>query len=322
MSKSVRRIVSKVAPIALPIIAPGIGTALGAGLGLTGAAASTVGGGLLGAGLGAVGGGGLKGALLGGATGGLAGGLTSGANIPGFGSFGGSLGAGGMGPPTPGTGLLGSVSNATSGIGSALRNAVGLTGSGSGGGLGGLGNIASGINAYMTQDDMEEELMKAQGRARDVVNPFLQTGTGANQQLSDRLTSGFNPGDLTQDPGYQFRLREGQSALERSLAARGLGQSGAALKAAQEFGQGLADQTYNDAYSRWLQQNSQLSGLGGQGLSAAGAVGDIYGNMGNIGANATLAKNNVVTGTLASALRGGGSQIIGYDASGNPIYAQ
>ena len=41
------------------------------------------------------------------------------------------------------------------------------------------------------------------------------------------------------DPGYAFRLAEGQKAIERSTAARGGLQSGAALKAAAEYGQAM-----------------------------------------------------------------------------------
>jgi hypothetical protein len=44
--------------------------------------------------------------------------------------------------------------------------------------------------------------------------------------LSDKLSSGelggtFNPTDLTQDPGYQFNLQQGQQALDRAQGAKG-----------------------------------------------------------------------------------------------------
>ena len=52
------------------------------------------------------------------------------------------------------------------------------------------------------------------------------------------------------DPGYAFRLAEGQKALERSTAAsRGL-QSGAALKAATRYGQEMGSQEYQNAFNR------------------------------------------------------------------------
>ena len=52
------------------------------------------------------------------------------------------------------------------------------------------------------------------------------------------------------DPGYAFRLSEGQKALERSTAAsRGL-QSGAALKAATRYGQEMGSEEYQNAFAR------------------------------------------------------------------------
>ena len=61
----------------------------------------------------------------------------------------------------------------------------------------------------------------------------------------------FNAQQMEQDPGYAFRLAEGQKALERSTAAsRGL-QSGAALKAAARYGQEMGSQEYGNAFNRF-----------------------------------------------------------------------
>ena len=51
-------------------------------------------------------------------------------------------------------------------------------------------------------------------------------------------------------PQYQFLQKQGQQALDRSAAARGMGYSGAQMKAAQQFGQGLASQQYDNEYNR------------------------------------------------------------------------
>jgi hypothetical protein len=61
----------------------------------------------------------------------------------------------------------------------------------------------------------------------------------------------FNAKELEQDPGYAFRLAEGQKAIERSTAARGGLQSGAALKAAARFGQEMGSQEYQNAFNRF-----------------------------------------------------------------------
>jgi hypothetical protein len=61
----------------------------------------------------------------------------------------------------------------------------------------------------------------------------------------------FNKTQMEEDPGYAFRVAEGQKALERSTAAsRGL-QSGAALKAATRYGQDMGSQEYNNAFNRF-----------------------------------------------------------------------
>ncbi len=67
-------------------------------------------------------------------------------------------------------------------------------------------------------------------------------------------------------PGYQFQLEEGQKSLERGAAARGGLLSGAALKASQRYGQGLASQSYENYMNR-------LSGMAGMGQSSAAQTG-------------------------------------------------
>jgi hypothetical protein len=60
---------------------------------------------------------------------------------------------------------------------------------------------------------------------------------------------------LNQDPSYSWRVSEGQKALERSAAARGMQLSGSQLKDLQRWSQGLASQEYQNAYTRRYQQN-------------------------------------------------------------------
>jgi hypothetical protein len=54
-----------------------------------------------------------------------------------------------------------------------------------------------------------------------------------------------------QDPGYQFRLDEGQKALEGSAAAGGNLLSGSTLKALTNYGQNAASQEYQNAFNRF-----------------------------------------------------------------------
>ncbi len=324
---------TKAAKVALPVAAsfiPGVGPLAAAGIG---AGIGSLGG--------ESGGGGLSGALMGGLTGGLSGlaapGITSALSGSGtggglFSSLSGGLGnllgtsagtplAGGAMGATQGTGLSGL---ATRGITGNL-NMLGLGGSSLGGLgsiLGGAGKLApltsllSGAQSYGAQDRVEEQLKRGQDNAMGVINPYLQSGGAANTSLTNKLASGdlggtFTPGDLTQDPGYQFMLQQGQENRDRKNAASGNFFSGAALKEAQEFGQGLADQTYNDAFNRWLNEQKNTYGMlsdqSGVGQAAAGSAANIFANKGNIGANTTLGQSNLINNTLSALLSGSGA---------------
>jgi hypothetical protein len=169
------------------------------------------------------------------------------------------------------------------------------------------------------QDEMEKQLLAAQGRAESAMQPYSDIGLKAQNQLSQNLTSGFDTSNLYDDPGYQYRLSEGQKALDAALNAQGMGQSGGAILEAQKQAQGMAAQQYDTAYNQWLQKNQQLAGVGGSGQVAAGSLADIYGNQGNIQANKTLEQGNILSRTIAGLM--GGRNIIGYDQNGSPIYA-
>lgn len=271
----------------------GAGSLAGAaGLGAAGTGALTRG--IQGAALGGIGGG-LKGALTGGGLGAIGGFLGAGGTVPGLGSLGGQLGAGGMGPPTPPTGIIGKV-GALAGIGTPGN--TGLTIGGQPmklGSLLGVGGDLLGL-AKGSQDfsDIEEIYRRQAAMAEQRLNPYAAAGEAANADLmGDPLTA------LRSDPGYQFRLGEGQNALERSFAAQGLGQSGAALKAAQEFGQGLADQTYQDYFNR-------QSSIANRGLGAAQGLGSIYGNAGDAMAMALAGRSNLFNQGLSGLFGGGG----------------
>lgn len=54
------------------------------------------------------------------------------------------------------------------------------------------------------------------------------------------------------DPGYQFRLQQGQQALERSAAAKGTLLTGGTLRDVQDYAQGLASNEYQNVYNRAL----------------------------------------------------------------------
>lgn len=138
-------------------------------------------------------------------------------------------------------------------------------------------------------------------RANDQAEKALLSQQRANQALLAPYANGFSftPGDLTQDPGYQFNLQEGGRAQDRAQLARGGYFSGNALKEAQTFGQGLADNTYNSAFNRALQGRNA-------GLTGALATAGVNENIGNIKANSATNTGNLYSGALGS-LFGGNS---------------
>lgn len=59
---------------------------------------------------------------------------------------------------------------------------------------------------------------------------------------------------LANDPGYRFRMQQGQQALEQSAAAKGTLRGGATMKALQDYAQNVGSQEYQNAYARALQE--------------------------------------------------------------------
>ena len=100
--------------------------------------------------------------------------------------------------------------------------------------------LQGGLDAYLKQkvkyDDPFESYLQKSG---------LQGGLDAYLKQKGVSNYGF-----LNSPQYQFLQKQGQQALDRSAAARGMGYSGAQMKAAQQYGQDLASQQYDKEYDR------------------------------------------------------------------------
>lgn len=144
--------------------------------------------------------------------------------------------------------------------------------------------------------------------------PYRDIGTKAANQLTDQLPYLTSPivmdqANLEKTPGYQFNLTQGLKAVQNSAAARGLGNSGAALKGAANFATGLADNTYQQQFANENTNRtnaySRLKGLLDTGETAAAGGGTIGAATNNTAANATIA--------------GGNAAAAGYNAIGNSV---
>ena len=203
-------------------------------------------------------------------------------------------------------------------LGGATEEATG------GGASGAAKDAAAAANAAAERDLALRTRMYEEGIARQ--KPFYEAGVNAlpsyvsGIQEGGELVRGFNMGDFTTDPGYAFRLSEGQKGLDRQAAARGGLISGGALKAAQRYGQEMGSQEYSNAYNRFrdtqsLRRNA-LAGVAGYGptaalsMNAAGqnyatGAGGVISGQGETSANALLAAQQARSssyGQLGSAL--------------------
>src|ERR1700752_3685673 len=131
------------------------------------------------------------------------------------------------------------------------------------------------------------------------LQPYQQAGAGAINTLAGALAPGgsltqqFNAGDMAQlDPGYAFRLQQGEQALQRSQSANGGALGGGALKQLTRYGQDYASNEYAGAFNRFEQQQRQqydmLAGVAGFGQAANTqqiAAGNTLTSAGMYGAN-------------------------------------
>jgi hypothetical protein len=115
--------------------------------------------------------------------------------------------------------------------------------------------------------------------ANGMLSPYMQAGTDATGRLStlaDTMGKGFTASDMVKyDPGYQFRLDQGQRAMQAKAQAMGV--SSGTLKALANYNQNAAAGEYGAAFNRWGAQNAAQAGvlenLAGRGLTAAGQAG-------------------------------------------------
>jgi hypothetical protein len=161
------------------------------------------------------------------------------------------------------------------------------------------------------------------------LSPAIARGNQAGGYVQDLLGIGGDPAAAAKafdtyrgSTGYQFQLNQGLGAVNSNAYARGLGDSGATLKALQQRGNDVASQSFN-GYLGNLQDISR------QGTTAASSLAGVSTNyVGQVAANNNYAADAagnaaLVSGTnWASALRNiGNSAAYAYGSSyGQPQY--
>lgn len=170
--------------------------------------------------------------------------------------------------------------------------------------------------ATAEQNRQDQLALLAQQRADQA--PFREAGYRTLSQIMSGIQPGgefdqrFNASAFQQDPGYQFRLEQGQKALDRAAAASGSMYSGAQLKALAGYNSGQASQEYNNAYNRFTNDQgmrfNRLASVAGLGQTALGqtqqAGTNAYGNIANLNLAATNAANQSAQDAAAARASG------------------
>ena len=149
-------------------------------------------------------------------------------------------------------------------------------------------------------------------QTREDLMPYKQAGDTSLKQLMGQMTPDgyfnqtYDGQDTYSDPSYQFRLQQGQDAIQSSAAAQGGLLNGATLKALQNYGQESASQEYSNAYNRFnadqTNRYNRLSNLVGIGQNAAAQVGNAGAQTAQAVANNTMAgANSIAAGQVGSA---------------------
>lgn len=151
--------------------------------------------------------------------------------------------------------------------------------------------------------DAQTMLMYNQNVAR--LQPFTQAGQASLGNLSSLLgNNGANQASMYQEsPGYQWQLGQGTQAITNSAAAMGGVNSGNTLKALQSYGQGLANQDFNQWLGNTYNMNMGMANMGQS--SAAGTA-----NLGASAAN-TMGQNTIGAGNAQAAGQVGAANAYG-----------
>lgn len=132
--------------------------------------------------------------------------------------------------------------------------------------------------AYTKEGEQYNRLLTEKNQQN--AQPYIDAGLKGLEQFTSAVTDpnswynkSFNGDSFKQEAGYQERLDAGLDSINKSMAARGGVLSGAAQKAALEYGQTFASNEYQNAYNRFNNdKQTRMNGL--IGLTNYGVTGN------------------------------------------------
>lgn len=148
------------------------------------------------------------------------------------------------------------------------------------------------------ENRLENGLNQGLQRALGIYQENSQAATNNYRQDLDGARAGYDEimaREFEADPGYQFRLEQGEKAINRGASARGNALSGATMQALGSFNSGLASQEYGNFDARRNRDATQSFGMD------SGIAGSMYGA--RMGRQDTLLQGR--TGNAAAAYDAG-----------------
>jgi hypothetical protein len=150
------------------------------------------------------------------------------------------------------------------------------------------------------------------------VDPGVSTYGDPNDSTFGDLTKPFDVEQFYkyEDPGYAFRLQQGQQALLNGAAAGSGAVTGAALKDLLGYNQDMASTEYNNAFNRDQTQKGNIfsrlfsiaglgqnaaAGVGNAGTAASGQAGQAITNAGTAAGSGIVGGANAITNGATNA---------------------
>ena len=190
--------------------------------------------------------------------------------------------------------------------------AISAAGAVAGGAMAARGAKKAAQTQAKSADKASQIQLDMYNQTRQDLDPYKQAGATSLSQMMGQMTPDgyfnqtYTGQDIYSDPSYQFRLQQGQDAIQSSAAAKGGLLTGATLKALQNYGQDAASQEYGNAYNRFnadqTNRYNRLSNLVGVGGNAAAQTGNAGAQTAQAVANNTMqGANSIAAGQVANA---------------------
>jgi hypothetical protein len=196
-------------------------------------------------------------------------------------------------------GILGATGDAQKGISNAVNGAFGYLPAAQQSSVGGFNDATKTAN---------DRLASIFGQESNNLSPYMAVGQQGAANLASYANSPdskfqFKVDDYFNSPAYQFQLGEGKNAIQNTLSASGMANSGAAAKKLEDYGQGLASTYYNQAFQQaqgTFQTNQNATLANNSALMNAGQVANSQFNSAAQNYGNTASQNDVNAGLFAA----------------------